>query len=211
MKSKIHKKQYILLISIILILVNFTSITIVGEETENTKDAHNVFIELKAATNCPYCPYQEYALTELSGDYEFVLLACSSYYGPVGYNDDVEDRIAEINTETGFPTSYYDGGYQEVVGGGTGSQSSMQNALNTCAARTVADIDLDLSVAWLGDAEMNIDLDVINTDSSTYQGHVKVYITEIVSRWDNNDNQPFEQALLSLQSNEDISVNQWII
>ena len=32
MKSKIHKKQYILLISIILILVNFTSITIVGEE-----------------------------------------------------------------------------------------------------------------------------------------------------------------------------------
>jgi len=190
-----------------MILVNFSSVAIIGEETENTKDAHTVFVELKAATNCGYCPYQEDALTELSGDYEFVLLACSSYSGPVGYNDDVEDRIDEINTGTGFPTSYYDGGYQEVVGGGTGSQSSMQNALNTCAARTVADVDLDLSAYWLGDAEMNIELDVINTDSTTYQGHVKVYITEIVSRWNNNDGQPFDQALLSLQSNEDISVN----
>jgi PKD repeat protein len=203
----IHKLTVMSIITLFL-LVSFAGLNpgLADDKNPELATEHTALIELKSATTCGYCPYQEAALPNLVGDYEYIGLACPTYNG-IGYNNDITSRISDLNTGTGYPTSYYDGGFQQVVGGYSGSQGDMQNALNAALARTVADVDLDLMVYWLGDAELEIDLDVTNTGGSTYNGHVIIYICEIESRWTSNDGDPFENALLSLQSDVDISVS----
>ncbi|RLF57920.1 MAG: hypothetical protein DRN27_06770 [Thermoplasmata archaeon] len=201
MSLLIKSKWTIVLVTTLMILVSFSGLT----AADDKDNSHTVLVELKCATNCPYCPSQENAVENLVGDYEYYSLAFQTYQG-TGWNTDIEDREDELDSGQGFPTSYFDGGYELHVGGGS-PQSGMQADLDSCAARTVADIDLDLMVMWSDGAELEIDLDVINTGSTAYQGHVHVYITEIESRWDNYDGVPFNQALLSLQSDADITVN----
>ncbi len=209
MKKKYVAKCFSLLVSMLMLSIIFSVISIADTKEaidESKDDTHTILMELKAASNCGFCPDQENAIPNLVGDFEYVTLAFQSYYG-IGWNDAAEDREAELDEGEGFPTSYYDGGYTKVVGGGDDAESEMQNALDSCATRTVADVDLDLSVYWLGDAEMDIELSVINTGSSTYDGHVRIYVTEIVSRWNNAEGAPFQQALLKIPKDEDFSVS----
>ena len=197
------------LTAVLMVTIAFSTLAIAEKENvldEPIDDSHTVLMELKAASNCGFCPDQENAIPNLDGDFVYVTMAFQSYYG-AGWNDAAENREAELDEGDGFPTSYYDGGYTKVFGGGAGGESSMQNAIDNCAARSVADVDLDLSVYWLGDAEMDIELEVSNTGSSTYDGHVRIYVTEIESRWDNYDGDPFQQALLSIPKDEDFTVS----
>ena len=207
--KRIKNKYFSIIITMLLLTLTITTLN--GEETKDltdgTKDdSHTVLMEIKCATNCGFCPDQENAIPNLVGDFEFISLAFQTYSG-TGWNDAAEDREAELDSGTGFPTSYWDGGYEEVVGGGANAESNMQSALDNCLARTVADVDLDLSVYWLGDAEMDIELEVTNTGSSSYDGHVRIYVTEIESRWDNAEGNPFQQALLSIPKDEDFTVS----
>ena len=203
----IKKPIFLIVIVTMLVTTMLSGLTIAENEMTDGKDnEHTVLVELKAATNCPYCPYQENAIPNLDGEYEYVTLAFQTYYG-VGWNDASENRESELDQGDGFPTSYYDGGYDKVVGGGSGIQTPMQNALDSAAGRTVADVDLNLNVIWKGNAEIDIGFEVTNTGSSTYDGHLRIYIVEIESRYNNYYGQPMENALLSLPSDEDFSVN----
>ena len=72
------------------------------------------------------------------------------------------------------------------MGGWAAMLAELQANYNSCAARTVADVDLDMSVLWLGGAEMQISIDVTNNEAETYNGNLKIYITEIESRYTNS-------------------------
>jgi hypothetical protein len=166
--------------------------------------AHTVLAELGTATTCPYCPSHEQYLKQVVGDWELVSLTCSHYNPANGHTPATVARLIELGMG-GYPNSFWDGGYRSVLGGQS-SVTNLQNAYDACAARSVADVDLDLVVTWLGSAQIKIDVDVTNNEGSTYNGHIHAYILEITSRWLNNAGHPFPNALLDLVFNQDINV-----
>jgi hypothetical protein len=55
-----------------------------------------------------------------------------------------------------LPTNYFDGGYRVILGAGT--ESDFRDSIEYSGAREVIPISLKLSVEWLGDATIGIDI-----------------------------------------------------
>ncbi len=45
-------------------------------------------------------------------------------------------------------------------------------------------------------AKFIVNVDVTNNGASTYNGHLHVYVTEITSRWDDEDGNPYHFAMI---------------
>ena len=138
---------------------------------------HTVFAEDGTATWCGYCHYAREALDKIftSGDYPF-------YY--VCMVDDKNIYAAQRNVQYdvyGFPTVWFDGGYKVAVGGGTGNEAQYRSYITQCGSRTVANIDINLNVEWLGNATMNITASVKNNEATPYVGYLRIYVTEVAS------------------------------
>ena len=141
---------------------------------------HTALGEYGTATWCGYCKYAHGALMELyaEGNLDFYFVSyvtdknsvAASYLGPT-YN------------LYGYPTVWFDGGYKVNVGAGSvsGAKSAYTNSINQCGARVVKDIDIDLSMTWLGGTEMEISCVVTNNEPDVYGGTVRVFICEKVS------------------------------
>lgn len=101
------------------------------------------------------------------------------------------------------PTIYWDGGYIVQVGA-TGTSDN----LNTCKARTVADVDLELTAYWLGDASLNILATVKNNEATAYTGYIRVYVTEKVSSmgWSDYSGAPYHFAFLDFAFKENLNM-----
>jgi PKD repeat protein len=205
MNVKISKKWTILGIITLMILVSFSGLTTGKEENipNDSKDyTHTVLAEEPTATWCGYCPtvatYMDNIWDSYEYDWNFIALV-----------DDMNVYADARNTElgvTGFPSVYYDGGYQVIVGAGD-PQSAHEAAIDNCGARTVADIDIDLTAVWLGDNALDVDVDVINNEGSTYDGNVRVYVTENYSRWYVQTVQYRFAFIGNYAFNEDVSIS----
>jgi glutaredoxin len=165
---------------------------------------HTVFAEDGTATWCGYCHYAREALDKIftSGDYPF-------YY--VCMVDDMNAKAAQRNTEYnvyGFPTVWFDGGYKVNVGGGTGNEAQYRSSINTCGARTVANIDINLNVTWLGNAAMNITASVMNNEAAQYAGHLRIYVTEVESSlgWHDTAGHPYTFPFLEYAYNGPVTI-----
>ncbi|MCJ7570465.1 MAG: PKD domain-containing protein [Candidatus Thermoplasmatota archaeon] len=157
----------------------------------NSRDSHTVLGEESTAPWCQYCPSASYYL------YQCYLMGLDFYevtlVDDVG-NNAASGRIGELGV-TGYPTVDFDGGYTHVVGGQTGTTLYV-NAINACHARTVEDIDLSISAAWMGGGQIQISAVLHNDEASSFSGHLHVYVTEIVSRWDDYSGVPYHFAML---------------
>jgi hypothetical protein len=103
-----------------------------------------------------------------------------------------------------IPTSFFDGNYQQIVGSDT---SQLSNYLSTCENRTVADITASLFVTWLGNGQMSFNLNIQNNGGSQYNGHIRAYITEPVSRYDTASGTDYHHGFLGFAFNKDISIS----
>jgi hypothetical protein len=100
----------------------------------------------------------------------------------------------------------YDNNYIRIEGW-TGSATAYNNALNSCGARAVKDINIALDITWEGSALVGVNVDVINNESTTYTGHIHAYVTEINSRWWNQYGGQYHFAMIGNYAlNQDISV-----
>jgi hypothetical protein len=155
-----------------------------------------------------YCPYAGAALKQIyaEGTYQF-------YY--VSLVDDRDThaatRIDEYNL-AGFPTAFFDGGYRVAYGAYTSVPQMVtwyKTTLNQCGSRAASNIDVSVSATWLGNATMNIKVSVQNNETSSYSGHIRVYVTEIVSSmgWKDKWNVLYDFPFLDYAFNEDINVN----
>jgi glutaredoxin len=165
---------------------------------------HTVFAELGTATWCGYCHFARESLDKIctNQDYPF-------YY--VSLVDDMNTHAAERNLELNigaFPTVIFDYGYQVVVGGWPGAEAEHRAAIIECGNRTVADIDINLNVAWLGDATIDISVEVTNNEATLYGGHLHVYVCEIESSlgWKDTAGHVYTFPFLDYAFNEPISI-----
>ena len=162
---------------------------------------HTVLAEEATATWCVWCPYVMNVLhnEEQSGLYDFKYVSLVQ-----DMNTYANARCNELGV-TGYPTVVYDGGYTRIVGW-TGSDTEYNNALNTCGARAVWNLDETLSVHWIGSALLNITVDVNNHQTSAYAGHIHAYVTEINSRWWNRGVQYHYAMIGNYALNQNINV-----
>jgi hypothetical protein len=139
---------------------------------------HTVLAEYATATWCGYCKFAHAALKNIyaSGDYPFYYVSFVTDTNPGPCNL----RRAELNWP-GYPDTFFDGGYIVEIGGYTGSEADFRATITACGSRAVYDVDVNLNVTWLGGTNMQIDVSVDNNEASTYDGTIRVYITEIIS------------------------------
>jgi hypothetical protein len=168
---------------------------------------HTVFAEDGTATWCPHCPYAHGSLNRIFNIGQY----------PMYYTSLVEDKnthaLARVNELgiTGYPTVVFDGGYKVDVGSYDNWPSQMawyNTTITQCGSRTVPDIWTTLDVHWLGNATMNIQVSVQNNGTSSYAGHIRVFVTELESSmgWIDTQGHPYTCPFLDYAFNEDISV-----
>ena len=77
-------------------------------------------------------------------------------------NDKAETRMEEYN-QKGYPTGFYDGGYEVVVGGGY-NESYHENIIIQSGSRDVHDLEFILSAESVKNGELNISISIKNIE-----------------------------------------------
>ncbi len=174
---------------------------------DNSRATHTVLGESGTATWCGFCKYAHGALKAIyKGDWH------DFYYVSLvdDKNTHAADRIDELGL-SGFPTVFWDGGYDIDVGAGSipGAMSTYNASIINCGTRTVPDIDVTISVSWLGAATMSITVIVDNNEATAYNGYLRCYVTEITSSlgWTDTGGYPYTFPFLEYAFDQSISVS----
>lgn len=195
----------ILMVTAVLFLSPFvaaTTMTISEEKhsqppsSSTAEFTHTVFIEEGTTTWCPNCPNAAEALYSLyeSGEYPFYFVALV-----IDQNSVAQNRFWGHYRGKAIPTIFFDGGFNQTVGSGTTPEQTelrYRPYIEDAGARTVRPIELNTSVIGHGDATLDITITVKNTGSSLYVGYVRSYVTEILSRWNNDAGDPYHFGFL---------------
>ena len=161
---------------------------------------HTVLVEVGTATWCPSCPASNTAWHSIygSGNYDFE-------YTELVYdkNAQASARFSEFNPKY-VPTSYWDGG--QFVFPGTNT-ATFYSYLDSSGARAVPDLVSDLSVTWLGSAQMQISYSVLNNEATNYPGRLRIYVIELQSTlWNDYNGNPYYHAFLNFAKNQVINI-----
>lgn len=126
----------------------------IGYNTVTTNFTHTVFIEEGTASWCTYCPSMGETLYDIyeSGDFPF-------YYVEMieDKNSEASNRLWNEYNIYGFPTAFFDGGYQVFIGGST-SENIYRPYIKTCGTRDVSHLNLSISVDYIGNGNLYIEV-----------------------------------------------------
>jgi len=206
------KKVLLLTVMAVLIIMPLSEAIKVTKDTiENTDNqfknvlnedqTHTVLAEYVSKTTCPYCPPASSQLYSIynSDDYEF------------NYVTFVTDKISELSLlvqphlstriydELGVrsvPDVYFDGGYTNIKGRPEDEQP-YRTAIEQSGAIIVPQIDIDLNVEWMGTNIIKITAQV-QIDDPEFNGNIRIYITEINSRWKDHQGNNYHYAVLDI-------------
>jgi len=178
-----------------------------GGENNDQEIKHIVFIEEGTATWCNNCPDVAKALHEHfseSDEHHF-------YY--VVMVDDCEKASKHLHENYniyGFPTIFIDGGYG-VVMGATDFKSRFMNKccqeVSAAVFRDVPALYLNVDAKWnTNKSELTVTATIENKESDTYTGLLKVYITEINSRWSDWNGYPYHFAFLDYAISKNVKI-----
>lgn len=134
-----------------------------GETGTNIRQGnitHTVFIEEATATWCKNCPTIADSLYNLSQSPQqpFYYAALIQDENPIA-----ENRLKNDYNILGYPTLFYDGGKEVLLGGGH-DDSFVASFIKNCSESDVHDLDLNLSVTWLGNGEIKIEYTITNLE-----------------------------------------------
>ena len=181
----------------------YYTITVYEDENNGDEYIRNVFVEEGAGTNCKFCPIVAKWLYELytSGDYNFYFVTL------VDKNKKAANRLYDEYNLWGLPTVFIDGGYNVLLGGGH-EKSEYAQAIRDAEYRNVPDIQLTVEAEYDNNTEKLIcNVIVKNKEDKTYNGRLRVYLTEKISRWSGPEGDPYHFGLLDYLINKEISIN----
>ena len=161
-------------------------------------NTHTVLAEMGSTTWCPSCPPADEKIEELyeSGEYPF-------YYVSLVYdtNTVAQTRGSLWLRDAYIPMLYLDGGYEVVD-----DPNMYGSYITEVSQRDANPISMNVSAVWQGDAKIEVTVSATNEGSQSYMGHLRVYVTEIVSRWVNQRGDPFHYAFLDYAFNKYVSI-----
>jgi hypothetical protein len=131
-----------------------------GSNFVNDEFTHTIFCEKGTATWCPACPSMASELKSIydSGEYPFLYVSMV-----VDESNDADLRMNDFNLKW-LPSAFYDGGEHVVIGGGAGKDYH-KNLIETSGKRDVHELDLKLTVNWIGSGEMDITISITNNEA----------------------------------------------
>jgi len=174
---------------------------------------HAVFGEEFTATWCVYCPSAAENLMKIYDDvpdepyyhdnFFFVALITD-------VNDKADQRMDDYPDVTGYPTVIFDGN-DEKVSGGQSDTSNYEQAIDTCGERDDTDISLGIEMNHLGADQLGVSVTMTwNEDAAlgdpTFNGFVRAYIVEKVSRYNNYDGDPYHFGFLDYAFEENVEL-----
>ena len=174
---------------------------------------HAVFGEEFTATWCVYCPSAAENLMKIYDDvpdepyyhdnFFFVALITD-------VNDKADQRMDDYPDVTGYPTVIFDGN-DEKVSGGQSDTSNYEQAIDTCGERDDTDISLGIEMNHLGADQLDVSVTMTwNEDAAlgdpTFNGFVRAYIVEKVSRYNNYDGDPYHFGFLDYAFEENVEL-----
>ncbi|HVQ00923.1 MAG TPA: Ig-like domain-containing protein [Candidatus Thermoplasmatota archaeon] len=174
-----------------------------GGDQGNETLTHTVFIEEATATWCTNCPNVANILASLYDSHKY-----NFYY--VALIDDKSQLAKERDNEYNlysFPMAYFDGGYKIVVGGDKPT-SLYTDAINASLARTVPKIRLTVTAQYSNNTKkVTVTTKLENFENTTYTGNLRLYLTEIISEFNDYESKPYHFGLVDYVNNTNISVN----
>lgn len=135
---------------------------------------HNVFIEEGTGTWCSNCPQVANILHELytSGDYDFYYVSLIN-----DTNSEANSHLKEDYNIYGYPSVYIDGGYDVILG--AKEKSVFEEKISKAQKREVPALYLNVTAELKENSkEVNISVEIINYEDYTYNGRLKLYLTE---------------------------------
>ena len=126
-------------------------------------------------------------------------------------NDKADDRTGDYPDFAGYPTVYFDGG-DEKVEGGQSDTSNYEEAIDSSGGRSDTDISLRIAMQHLGDDRIGVQVYIIwNEDAGfgnpTFNGYIRAYIVEPVSRYDNYDGNPYHFGFLDYAFDQQVELD----
>ena len=175
---------------------------------------HVVFAEEFTATWCVYCPsaaenlmkvYEDVPNEPYYHDHFFFVALITDV------NDKADDRMGDYPDVTGYPTVVFDGN-DEKVSGGQSDTSGYEQAIDTTGQRDDTDISLNIHMDHLGADKLDVTVGMTwNEDASlgnpTFNGFVRAYIVEKISRYDNYDGDPYHFGFLDYAFEQSVELN----
>jgi hypothetical protein len=183
---------------------SYYTITVHEDENNDNEYIRYTFVEEGAGTNCKFCPIIAKWLYELysSGDYNFYFVTL------VDKNQKAADRLYDEYNLWGLPTVFIDGGYNVLLGGGHEKSEYAQAIRDAELRKNVPDIQLTVEAEYDNNSEELIcNVIVKNKEDATYNGQLRVYLTEKISRWSGSEGDPYHFGFLEYLIDEEISIN----
>ena len=120
-------------------------------------------------------------------------------------NDKAYDRLKYEYNFAGYPSSFFDGG-DEVLVGGYSDLSYYQNRIATCGQRTVAPLDMVTAIEWLGNNTVEVTVRIGNGIPANYAPE-----TPVISSGGTygNPGDAFEYETSTTDSDDDVISYQW--
>jgi len=165
--------------------------------------AHTVLCEFGTYTTCRPCSDAAQYLHDIFDpdtlDFYFVTLVEDK--STIAHN-----RLYDDYNIYGFPMCYFDGGY-EIGSGNPGGELVYRELIESCGQRVVSNLSMNVTLNWLEDAVFNVNVEIENNENETYNGRLRAYIVEIISRWNDYYTNPFRYAFLDWAFNKNISID----
>ncbi len=181
----------------------YYTITVHKDENNDSEYIRHVLVEEGALNSCKFCPIIAEWLYELytSEDYNFYFVTL------VGLDEKAANRLYDEYNLWGMPTVFIDGGYNVLLGGGH-EKSEYAQAIRDAEYRSVPNIQLTVEAEYDNNTD-NLICNVLvkNIEDETYNGRLRVYLTEKISRWSGPEGDPYHFGFLDYLINEEISIN----
>ena len=183
-----------------------TPFEIINERSDNQNYSHTVFAGVAFTQSCGPCHnwsqniYDTY-MSELY-DFEYASMIGYDEYGNVLNYDAV---YWSLNYTVGtFPTTIIDGDYERISGDNI---DELPDKLDSCGNRNVSNITANITAILVENATLDITITIENNEDTQYNGYIRVFITEIISRYTTSLGDPFKFGFLDFAFNKNITIN----
>jgi len=177
-----------------------------GDDNDNgdSEFVHSVFIEEASYTSCEPCTKVAKILHDIyeSGKYNFYYVSLIQ-----DKSDLAKKRVEEDFNIVGYPVVYIDGGYI-VLSGGSVPESDFIKGIRDAEKRKVPEINVNITAEYNENkSELSTNIKIVNNEKEQYTGRLTVYLTEIISRWNQQNSKPYHFAVIDYIKNEKISID----
>jgi hypothetical protein len=186
-------------------LIDIFNRDMVSDYTSSNYYSHTVFVGVGTSQNCKPCDdwneniYNLYSSGEF--DFEYVEMIEFDHDGKV-LNEKANEWSESFDIDS-YPTSLFDRDYERIIGN---HPEDLAENIDICGNRLVNDISANMDLFWLDEGKIQVDINIQNNEQTEYFGHIRAFITEILSRYDTYYGNPYHFGFLDYAYDTNIDI-----